>query len=133
MFNFLRCLTPCTEPELLRIEFQFPYNAAGTSPAITNISLPVGLSGKSPESYITAWGYYADAPTTPIYINTQVVWSSSDPDTAHTGSSTGVVGQQAWSHISTPSVGTAVITAGFFDLCRRTTVSAELAVTVYPT
>jgi hypothetical protein len=44
--------------------------------AANRLTLSVGE-----EQYVTAWAYLASDPTTPIYINTQVFWTSTDYST----------------------------------------------------
>lgn len=90
----------CTD--LLRIEIQDGYSGSGTNPVLDDGGNPLnilveenqagGCPGEEPH-YITAWGYYASAPSTPVYINTRVLWTTQDSNVAFIGSGPGILPQ----------------------------------------
>ncbi len=109
-------------PACVRIEFQFPYSAAGDSTPITEIEFPANhdaTGGGTPadESYVTAWGYFLDDPDTPVYINTDVIWASSNTGVAHTGALFPDGTQQDSSSITTLDAAgqSAIITATYIN------------------
>ena len=126
----------CTDNELLRIVFTRPgssnYNAANV---ITSTSFYVG-EGDAGTNYITAFGFFADAPNTAVYINAlgNLLWSTSDAGIAHTGSGPGTIAQQSSSSITAVGVGTATITATYVDCVGQggRSVSGSYTVTVTP-
>ena len=119
----------CTD--LLRIEIQLGYTEDGSNPAITELT----VSPCEDPTYVTAWGYYKDAPTTPVYINTRVLWTTSDSNIAFIGSGPGILPQDN-SFITGRQPGQATFNATLFDLCAgfegivENAVTAELDVTV---
>lgn len=126
----------CPEPSLVRIAFTRPgstvFNPANV---ITSTSFVVG-EGDASTNYITAHGFFSDAPDTPVYINAEgnLIWQSSDTSVAYTGSGPSFLQQQTSSSITAAGVGTATITATWIDLtgCNAQQFSASYTVTVTP-
>ena len=70
-------VVPSTAPVLQSIQIQKDYSPDGSGEILdtsgnNNLNLRPGQT-----QYITAWGIYSNSPT-PVYINTQVLWSSAD-------------------------------------------------------
>jgi len=108
----------CTD--LLRLEIQDGYNASGTGPVLNDSDKPlnIGILGgcESSTRYITAWGYYKDAPNTPVYLNTKVLWTTEDSSIAFIGTGPGVLPQDN-SFVTGVKDGETIMNATISDLC----------------
>ena len=126
----------CPEPSLVRIAFTRPGSSVfNPANVITSTSFVVG-EGDANTNYITAHGFFSDAPETPVYINAagNLIWQSSDTSVAYTGSGPSFLQQQTSSSITAAGVGTATITATWIDLtgCNAQQFAASYTVTVTP-